>query len=311
MCGECAHGHDTLPTAAPVAQRIEHPPPKRGAASSILAGRAIFRFRAFRRPHWPAARSSSEPQDTMTSGDDVRAKRGPRSAEFGVLAVALVLLEQVFSSSHELMRRWCEITCVAVGVVSTAATIYAQAPRTGRPNFSGAWTLNRDLSDPPPQGAAGTNEQSRGGGAPRGPDGAVPRSQFRAYRGAPDRLPASGAAVPGAIDELIGELRDGSPSLTVSHADPVLTVTDARDRTRLFQTNGQPNPHQIGSATVVSTTRWDGDRLITDYDAGAGRRVRIVYSMTPFTRQLVEQVTLPGGQTIKRVYDPARSIRRR
>src|SRR6266851_2275202 len=26
---------------APVAQRIEHPPPKRGAASSILAGRAI------------------------------------------------------------------------------------------------------------------------------------------------------------------------------------------------------------------------------------------------------------------------------
>ena len=28
---------------APVAQGIEHPPPKRGAASSILAGRAIFR----------------------------------------------------------------------------------------------------------------------------------------------------------------------------------------------------------------------------------------------------------------------------
>src|SRR5262245_56961000 len=27
---------------APVAQGIEHPPPKRGAASSILAGRAIF-----------------------------------------------------------------------------------------------------------------------------------------------------------------------------------------------------------------------------------------------------------------------------
>ena len=27
---------------APVAQGIEHPPPKRGAASSILAGRATF-----------------------------------------------------------------------------------------------------------------------------------------------------------------------------------------------------------------------------------------------------------------------------
>ena len=209
------------------------------------------------------------------------------------------------------MRRWCEITCVTVGVVSTAATMCAQAPRTGRPNFSGAWTLNRDLSGPPAQPAAGTGEPSRGGGERRGPDGAVPRSQFRVYRGAPDRLSAGSAAAPDPIEELIGELRGGSPTLTISHADPVLTVTDASDRTRLFQTNGQSNPHQIGSATVVSATRWDGDRLITDYDVGAGRRIRIVYSMMPFTRQLLEQVTLPGGQTIKRVYDPARSIRRR
>ena len=30
------------PAAAPVAQRIEHPPPKRGAAGSIPAGRTTF-----------------------------------------------------------------------------------------------------------------------------------------------------------------------------------------------------------------------------------------------------------------------------
>jgi len=127
----------------------------------------------------------------------------------------------------------------------------------------------------------------------------------------PDRSAASSPAAPGAVEDLIAELRDGSPALTISHADPVLTVTDARDRTRVFETNGQSNPHQLGPATVVSTTRWDGDRLVTDYDVGAGRRIRIVYSLVLPARQLVEQVTLPGGQTIRRVYDPARSIRRR
>ena len=215
-----------------------------------------------------------------------------------------------FDFSRELVRDWGVITCVVVGMVSTAATISGQSPRTGRPNFSGAWTLNRDLSSPAAQPATGANEPARGP-ARREPGAGVPRRDFRAYQGAPDRSPATSPAAPGAVDELIGELRDGSPALTISHADPVLTVTDARDRTRLFQTNGQPNPHQLGSATVVSTTRWDGDRLVTDYDVGAGRRVRIVYSLMLPARQLLEQVTLPGGQTIRRVYDPARSIRRR
>ncbi len=39
-----AHGKLGLTSMhAPVAQRIEHPPPKRGAAGSIPAGRATFR----------------------------------------------------------------------------------------------------------------------------------------------------------------------------------------------------------------------------------------------------------------------------
>src|SRR5262245_44491252 len=37
---------------APVAQRIEHPPPKRGAASSILAGRANLRSGTPRELRW-------------------------------------------------------------------------------------------------------------------------------------------------------------------------------------------------------------------------------------------------------------------
>jgi hypothetical protein len=109
------------------------------------------------------------------------------------------------------------------------------------------------------------------------------------------------------------EARSKNPSttLTISHADPTLIVTDANDRTRVFQTNGRRDPHQIGAATVASTTRWDGDRLMTDYDLGGGRRIRVVHSLAPGTQQLVEQVTFANGETVKRVYDSARATRRR
>jgi len=112
------------------------------------------------------------------------------------------------------------------------------------------------------------------------------------------------------IEELTSDLKNPSASLTISHADPVLAVTDARDRTRLFQTTAQNDPHQVGAATVLSTTKWDGDRLVTEYDLGNGRKIRTIYSLVPGTRQLLEQVTFANGQTMKRVYDPARSIKR-
>jgi hypothetical protein len=227
----------------------------------------------------------------------------------GVFQLAFVLLDSSISPRREkLMSRFFRITWVALGVLSIVATAGAQSPSIGRPNFSGAWTLNRDLSDASAQrdsGAAVSHKESARSDPPT-----VPPSEFdRAVGRGP--LPSSRSASINEVDQLIGELKDRSPSLTISHADQVLTVTDARERTRLYRTNGQRDPHQVGAATVLSTTRWDGDRLVTDYDLGAGRRIRIAYSLIPPTRQLVEQVTFANGQTIKRVYDQARPIRRR
>src|SRR4029077_20662785 len=113
-----------------------------------------------------------------------------------------------------------------------------------------------------------------------------------------------------AIELLIRELRNPSPSLTISHAGSTLTVTNASDRTRLFQINGQKDPHQVGDATVLSSSRWDGNRLVTEYDLGSGRKIRIAYSIVPDTKQLLEQVSFANGQTIKRIYDPARPAKR-
>jgi hypothetical protein len=210
---------------------------------------------------------------------------------------------------------------LAIALLFAVATVPAQSP-PGKPNFSGVWVLNRHLSDVPSQPAVSGNSfgPSDQGGRPggigpgtidgvtgRGRPGGPPSDGYRGDRYGQQTNRPEGRA---ASEDLTSDLRNPSASLTISHADPTLTITDARERTRLFQTNGQQDPHQVGAATVVSTTRWESDRLVTEYDLGSGRKIRIVYSLTPGTRQLLDQITFPSGQTIKHVYDPVKPIRR-
>ena len=220
------------------------------------------------------------------------------------------------------MNRLCGITTVALGVVLAVAPGRAQSSSGGKPNFSGVWILNRDLSDAPSQPGISPSASAQGGEtgdrAGRSARGEFDRATGDERRGRMGSDAYRGRVGPAAsstdrrvtIEELTSDLRNPSASLTISHADPVLAVTDARDRTRLFQTTAQNDPHQVGAATVLSTTKWDGDRLVTEYDLGNGRKIRTIYSLVAGTRQLLEQVTFANGQTMKRVYDPARSIKR-
>lgn len=120
------------------------------------------------------------------------------------------------------------------------------------------------------------------------------------------------------MQELMNDVRRPSATLTISHNDPSLAITDAQDHTRVFQTTGKKDKHQFESGTVDSTTRWDGNKLVTEYDLGNGRKVRYTYSLVPATKQLVEQITMDGGPggnarngrgapTIKLVYDSAKA----
>ena len=205
------------------------------------------------------------------------------------------------------MRRWSVFTAVAVGLLLTVAVGRAQSGFSRKPNFSGVWTLSLGLSDkgsPIELGAArGDFDRVTGRGKSDAPEDG-------GYRGERYGPPAVTRDRRRAIELLVRELRNPSPSLTISHAGSTLTVTNAADRTRLFQINGQKDPHQVGDATVLSSSRWDGDRLVTDYDLGSGRTVRITYSVAPDTKQLLEQVSFANGQTIKRIYDPARPAKR-
>jgi len=131
------------------------------------------------------------------------------------------------------------------------------------------------------------------------------------HRGAP---PEAAAADRARILEAVGDARSPSPSLSISHSPANVAITDARGRTRFFQTNGAKDKHQLEAGTIDSTTSWNGDLLVTQYDLGGGRRLTYTYSLLAETKQLVVRVHVDragqsgghGGPNTKYVYDAVR-----
>jgi hypothetical protein len=94
------------------------------------------------------------------------------------------------------------------------------------------------------------------------------------------------------LRELTDVVKRSSASLVIAHADPSLAITDAQGRTHVFQTSGTRETHALATATVSSTTRWDGPRLITEYDLGSLGKLVSSYTLLAATRQLVVRTRL-------------------
>ena len=212
------------------------------------------------------------------------------------------------------------IVCSALASVAGAQT--HTGDRSGgqpaRPNFSGEWTLNRELSDEIARPAdEGRDGDYRGSNGRRGGFGGFGggRGGFGGYRG--PRPPSPG---PDTVDdrakaqEAIHDARSPSPNLTISHSAVNIAITDVRGRTRFFQTTGAIDKHQFDSGTIDSTTSWSGDQLVTQYELGNGRRLTYTYLLTSGGRQLVVRVRVDGTSsygsrgpaTVKYVYDAVR-----
>ena len=188
--------------------------------------------------------------------------------------------------------------CVVPARAQTTST--AANATTDRPNFSGTWSIDRGISNDATQAAFETpRDQDRrpagrqGGGGGRGGFGGFGGARFGSG-GQGNRS----EAVPGTPEERtrLREFTDlvkrASESLVISHADPSLAITDAQGRTQLFQTTGAKDAHALATATVTSTTHWDGSRLVTEYDMGAIGKLVSTYTLLASTKQLVVRTRL-------------------
>lgn len=171
------------------------------------------------------------------------------------------------------------------------STSVATSPTEARPDFSGTWTLDRNISNDPskatfepakarsPQryGGFGGGSRRGGGGGSRSPSD---------DRAADDRTPDKRTR----LQALTDQLRKASDTLVISHHDPSFVINDAQDHTQFFQTDDSTNEHQVGAAAISSTTHWEGSRLITEYTLSSRQKLVFTYTLLAATKQMVIRV---------------------
>jgi hypothetical protein len=203
-----------------------------------------------------------------------------------------------------------------MALVSPRQALSQTAPPTpptseARPDFSGTWALDRSISNDPAKAsfvpAQARNNQSAGGfgGGRRGGRGGFGGGSRPADRTADDRTPDERTR----LQALTDLLRKGSATLVVSHHEPSFVINDAQDRTLFFQTDDSTNDHEIGAGTISSTTRWEGPRLVTEYNLSSRLKLVFTYTLLAETKQMVLRVRLDDterrravGQELKLVY---------
>ena len=172
------------------------------------------------------------------------------------------------------------VACVAAVVSAWAVagiSVAAQAGAAGRPDLSGQWQLNRDLSED-----AQAKFASMGGGGGH-----------------------HGGGQPGAQGQGMEEIRDrllNAPTrLVVAQDDQKVVLTDADGHVRTLPTNNRKV--QIDGRDV--RTKWQNNRLISETTIGDAKLVES-YERSPDGRQLIVTVgaEMQGERmSVRRVYD--------
>jgi len=197
------------------------------------------------------------------------------------------------------------VCCLALAALTS---VRAERGDTQKPDFSGAWTLDRDISTDPshvefvPSVNANRRPQRGGiggfgrGGRRRADGGNYTESLTSIEQ---ERLKA-----------LTDQLRMASTRLVISHHDPDFVVNDAQNHTLFLHTTGEREENHLGETTITSSTHWDGSRIVTECVLGSRLTLVYTYTLLPETRQLVVRVARqvedrrPAGQDVRLVYKP-------
>jgi hypothetical protein len=175
------------------------------------------------------------------------------------------------------------------------------------PDFSGLWTLDALLSDPPEQVARELREDTA---QPNQTDifGAGGVGESRGRRGAPapktSRTDPIGEADRKLLEQLTTSVQFPPTTLSVSQTNAELTVAG-----QTIRLDGKPDTRQVNSSGAVErTAAWEGPQLVVREKVGHAGTLRTIYSTVPATRQLLVRVNFErdgqlGPFEIKLVYD--------
>jgi hypothetical protein len=180
----------------------------------------------------------------------------------------------------------------AVFLILCAPQLRAQA----RPDFSGAWTLNPELTVRPFQSAADSAAES----ARRTPIGDN-------YGGSRENADEIARAREAARLAMLMPNR-----LTITADKDTIVVTDGEGVSQKLTTNGKAIPSSAGAIKVETKAKWEASTLVVERKFDAGVKITERYSMSAAPRRLTIASKLENSKlrsdrtrTFQRVYDPA------
>ena len=192
-------------------------------------------------------------------------------------------------------------------VLSLTALGGAAAAQTARGDtgaLTGAWTLNKDLSDD----AAKVMEKMMSGDHGSGGGHTPP-----AGRGHGPGMHGGGSSSRGGMTpeqmRAMHDMLEAPAKLTVVQGDGSVTLTDNQGRSRRLTVNNKREKRPMDNRMVDVRTKWDDGRLVTETWLDDGLKLTETYSLAPGRRQLLvslklEGSHLPRAMTFRRVYEP-------
>ncbi|HMB78754.1 MAG TPA: hypothetical protein VKI43_01755 [Vicinamibacterales bacterium] len=177
-------------------------------------------------------------------------------------------------------------------------------------DFSGTWTLDRDISGDPSKATFEPQQAQarRNTGLTGGFGGLGGRGSFGGGRsgsggrggssGGGNTSDGSGRTAALTVDERtrlkeIANYVKGFTSLVIAHSDhSTFAVTDAYERSRVFPTDSTKTPFAFATETIDSKTYWDGPHMVTVYTISPTHEVVFTYVLVPATRQMALRVRL-------------------
>ncbi len=202
-------------------------------------------------------------------------------------------------SSFRPVLIFLSVATVLAGVPLSAT---AQTP----PDLSGKWSLNRALSQFPPE--VGFNEEFM----PPPTDGREPAAGGHGRRGSGggqrNFMPRPESADEGnRLRLLTDEAREPPATFTIAQTAAAVTLTDDKGHTRTFHPNGKEEVTDLGGVPAVTITRWDGEQLAILFEVEEGRQIRTAYSRAASPDRVIVETTFidrGNSEKVSRVYEP-------
>jgi hypothetical protein len=106
------------------------------------------------------------------------------------------------------------------------------------------------------------------------------------------------------IEQLIGEVKDPSPTLTIVQSESAVTIKDDQGTARTFHANGKEEFLTLDAGPMGTTSRWEAGHLVIEYHVAKGQQLRYTYRREGARLQVrVQLLERAKGAPITRIYD--------